>query len=117
MLMVVFGAGASYDSAPSHRIPWHGGPPDPVSNHRLPLGDQLFEERALFHPILQRFPRALDIVRRLRHLQPGETVESAMEMLQGQAATDRRRDPQLAAVRYYLQSAIGACESAWDNEA
>jgi hypothetical protein len=49
--MVVFGAGASYDSSPSHPLPMQGSP-DLVGDYRLPLGDKLFEERALFSPIL-----------------------------------------------------------------
>src|SRR6266511_5311246 len=108
MLMVVFGAGASYDSAPSHPLPRYHGEADPAGHVRLPLADELFGERALFAPILERFPRALYVVPRLRHLQPGETVERVMEALQVEAATDARRHRQLAAVRYYLQAAIWA---------
>jgi hypothetical protein len=110
--MVVFGAGASYDSAPSHPPPGHGHP-DPVGAHRLPLADALFEERDLFASILEQFRPAQDVVPRLRHLQKGETVESVMETLEGEAATDPRRHRQLAAVRYYLQAALFDCEYAW----
>lgn len=116
MLMVVFGAGASYDSAPSYPLPTYNVQ-DPVGRVRLPLADQLFEDRELFAPILERFPRVLDVVPRLRHLQPGETVESVMEALQAEAATDPRRHRQLAAVRYYLQAAIWACAFEWDRQA
>lgn len=116
MLMVVFGAGASYDSAPSHPPPPRGTP-DPWGQVRLPLADHLFQERTLFAPILRRFPRAQDVTPRLRHLQPGETVESVMEVLRAEADTDPRRHRQLAAVRYYLQSAIWECEADWDQRA
>jgi len=68
MLMVVFGAGASYDSSATHPPPPLGGNPDPYHDCRLPLGDYVFEERPLFSPILERFPRALDVVQRLRLL-------------------------------------------------
>jgi hypothetical protein len=115
MLMVVFGAGASYDSAPSH--PFQIGYPDPVGAYRLPLADHLFEERALFAPILERFRDAQPVVPWLRHLERDKTVEAVLEQLQAEAATDARRHRQLAAIRYYLQSAIWTCESAWDREA
>jgi hypothetical protein len=83
----------------------------------LPLGDALFEERPLFSPILQRFPRALDVTQRLRLLPSGRTVESVMEQLRAEAETDHRRHKQLAAIRYYLQMAISECESAWERDA
>lgn len=116
MLMVVFGAGASYDSAPSHP-PLLPGQRDPLWEQRMPLADHLFEERALFAPILERFRDAQPVVPWLRHLESGKTVESVLEVMQAEADSDPRRHRQLAAIRYYLQSAIGACESAWDREA
>src|SRR2546430_1970153 len=116
MLMVVFGAGASYDSAPSHPAVTPGER-DPLWEHRLPLADHLFEERALFAPTLERFRDAQPVVPWLRHLERGKTVESILEQLQAEANNDPRRHRQLAAVRYYLQSAIWDCESAWDREA
>jgi len=59
MLMVVFGAGASCDSALSHPRPRYPDDPDPVGHVRLPLADELFDERDLFVPILERFAPAL----------------------------------------------------------
>ena len=117
MLMVVFGAGASYDSCPTHPAPeseFHG---DRHADCRLPLGDKLFEERDLFFPILEQFPRALDVVPRLRHLLPGTNVEAVMEALRAEAEANPRRHRQLAAIRYYLQWAIWDCESEWHRRA
>src|SRR5882672_3874334 len=108
--MVVFGAGASYDSCATHFPPPLGGNEE-YRFSRLPLGDALFEERPLFSPILERFPRALDVAQRLRLLTRGQTVESVMEELRAQAETDPRRYKQLAAIRYYLQLAISECEN------
>jgi len=116
MLMVVFGAGASYDSAPSQPLPTHDLP-DAVGNERPPLANELFEDRDMFAAILERFPQAQPVVPRLRNLQPGESVESVMEALQAEADGDPRRHRQLAAVRYYLQSALYDCEAAWHREA
>jgi len=90
---------------------------DAVGEHRLPLADHLFEERELFAAILEQFPRAHAVVPRLRHLQRGETVELVMEQLQAESGRDPRRLRQLAAIRYYLQSAIGECESRWERAA
>ncbi len=116
MLMVVFGAGASYDSCPTHPPPQPGYPDEFVAC-RLPLGDRLFEERALFYPILERFSPALEVAPRLRHLLPNTTVEQVMAELLSEAGTHPRRHAQLAAIRYYLQSAIGECDSEWDRRA
>lgn len=116
MLMVVFGAGASFDSCPTHPAPVTRNHADDFRQCRLPLGNDLFEERDLFHPILQRFPRALDVASYLRHLS-NNTVEQVMERLRDQAKTYPRRFEQLAAVRYYLQVAIGECDSLWDRNA
>ena len=91
--------------------------PDPLGPQRLPLANQLFEERALFAPILERFRDAQPVVPWLRHLEGGKTVESVLEQLQAEVDSDPRRHRQLAAIRYYLQSAISSCESAWDGAA
>ncbi len=115
--MVVFGAGASYDSCPTHAAPVSEQHGDNYRDCRLPLGNNLFEERELFWPILEQYPRALDVVSRLRHLKPGTNVETVMEELRAEAVTDPRRHRQLAAIRYYLQSAIWDCTSQWDRRA
>jgi len=115
--MVVFGAGASYDSCLTHPAPGNPNENEEHRDCRLPLGDQLFEERALFHPILQRFPRSLDVASRLRFLLPDTTVEHVMEQLRDEAAKYPRRWEQLAALRYYLQIAIGDGCSEWDRRA
>lgn len=117
MLMVIFGAGASYDSCPTHPPRPDTRDPQHYADCRLPLGNDLFEERELFHPILQRFPRALDVVARLRHLPNNTTVEQMMERLRDEAKNYPRRLQQLAAIRYYLQVAIGECDSRWDYHA
>jgi hypothetical protein len=115
--MVVFGAGASYDSCPTHQVPAHHPETDEYRDCRFPLGDRLFEERELFFPILQRFPRALDVASYLRHLPLNTTVEQVMEKLRDEGRVLPRRHEQLAAIRYYLQVAIGECDSRWDHRA
>ncbi|MBI1894709.1 MAG: hypothetical protein HYS14_11415, partial [Candidatus Rokubacteria bacterium] len=107
MLMVIFGAGASYDSAPSY-------PPGMGLVERPPLADQLFENREQFAGVLKQFPECHEIVPRLRH-RSGNSVERELEALQAQAETHPERHRQLAAVRYYLQLMLFDCQARWED--
>jgi hypothetical protein len=71
MLMVIFGAGASYDSCPTY-------PPGSVAFDevglgkldaygRPPLACELFANRPLFIKALGQFPQCKTIVNRFRH--------------------------------------------------
>lgn len=117
MLMVIFGAGASYDSVstypPGTHIQPHGGDV-PNRFNRPPLADELFENRPLFAEIIQLFPACEPIIPRLRAHQ-GETVETALQELQQEADSYSRRLSQLAAVRYYLSLAIAGTIERWGN--
>ncbi len=111
MLMVILGAGASYDSFA----------PRPASSHtilgRPPLADQLFDPtRDFFAEALARYPEALAVATDLRIRARNQTVEQVLEGLRDEAATDHRRHRQLAAIRYYLQDMISQCEEIWKNE-
>jgi hypothetical protein len=110
MLMIVFGAGASYDSVPSY----------PASDsqyrnieQRLPLANQLFENRTAFANILNQYPQCKPIIPYLRHLADGKSVEQIMQRLQAEAPQDPQRYKQLAAIRYYIQHVIRDCEAIW----
>lgn len=112
MLMVVFGAGASYDSVPSY-------PPDTPEHRNLlarpPLADGLFDDRELFSDVLARFPRCIPIIPLLRHRRPpNRPVEQILESFQTEAQDYPERHRQLAAIRYYLQVAINNCENQWN---
>ncbi len=107
MLMVILGAGASYDSFA----------PRPASSHmelgRPPLADQLFDDkRDFFAETLMKYPEALAVANDLRIRAPNQTVEEVLERLRDEAATDHRRHRQLAAIRYYLQDMIFRCDLA-----
>lgn len=111
MLMVVFGAGASYDSVPSR-------PPDQYSiDFRPPLSDQLFGDRPLFVDAVSRFERCLPIVPLLRHIADGDSLEAALGRLQSEAGAYPDRYKQLAAVRFYLHFMIWECERHWHDTA
>lgn len=117
MLMVIFGAGASFDSCPTYHpggnAPVFGG--DLYNKHfRLPLASELFENRPMFAEAIQRFPQCQPIVPRLRSLR-GETLEAVLEDLQAKSKSYPRGAQQLAAVRYYLQFVIRECEMGWQG--
>lgn len=117
MLMVVFGAGASYDSYPSIP-PSRQGVTSRINHYddvRLPLAAHLFSNRGTFAQIARQFPECQPIIPFLRHVPAHTTVEGRLEELQKEAATNPRRHSQLAAIRHYLQFIIRQCEDEWEK--
>src|SRR5690349_8813311 len=114
MLTIIFGAGASFDSAPSIEIMASKG------SRRPPLANQLFEDRDLFADQLDRFLQCRPLVPRLRHLEEDVSIEQELERLQMERGEGDRQDitraRQLAAVRFYIQSVIYQCSTLWLNE-
>ncbi len=109
--MVVFGAGASYDSVPSR-------PPNRYTmEFRPPLSDELFADRPLFVDAVSRFERCLPIVPLLRHIADGDSLEAVLGRLQAEVGEYPERPKQLAAVRFYLHFVIWECERHWDDTA
>ena len=107
MLMVVFGAGASYDSFPSR--PLAEWPPGRL-HYRLPLADELFDDRDLFNKWIATFTRCQPVIPYLREVPEASSVERELEKLRAEAQTYSERHRQLAAVRFYLQSILWECE-------
>ncbi len=111
MLMVIFGAGASYDSMPSLAA---GVVRRSIEEQtRPPLASELFENRGLFAAALREFPECSAIIPWLR--KPRGTLESELQRLQDEAQNYPARHSQLAAVRYYLQLMLWRCEQGWKN--
>jgi hypothetical protein len=108
MLMVIAGAGASYDSIPS-RPPGYGG----NETLRLPLADALFESRGHFEDIQREIPQVMPIAPVLQSRRGGASVEDLLAHFASQAAAYPDRQVQLAAVRFYLQALIAGCEEGW----
>ena len=118
MLLVVFGAGASYDSVPE--IP---PPPAPLAavrpvvdddeNNRPPLANQLFDNRPIFLRAMQRFPDCKPLIPRLR--KSGVAVEQQLAEFEEQADKFPPRHQQLAAIKYYLHLALCECQVLWDR--
>lgn len=111
MLLVVFGAGASYDSVP-HR------PPDGPQGrpHRPPLANQLFEDRPLFVDAMSRFPQCQPVIPDLRNVSATLGVEKVLSRLELEAAEYPERHKQLAAIKYYLHYVLWECERHWREQ-
>jgi hypothetical protein len=116
MLLVIFGAGASYDSVhhlpPSplnaQRPPYM--PPRPDDEFRPPLAMHLFDTRGLFAKVISQFGDCRQLIPLLRGTAP---VEQRLRELQDQANAYPERHRQLVAIRYYLHVALWSCEDAW----
>ena len=79
MLLVVLGAGASYDSA-SSRDPLN--PDYSQMDHRPPLAAQLFSDRSSFVAVMAKYSQCLPIIPRLQRVAPGGSVEGELQRLQ-----------------------------------
>jgi hypothetical protein len=110
MLLVVFGAGASYDSAERLR---------PDRNHperdqgRPPLADQLFSDRADLCEHLSHYPQVLPLATRLGAASADRNLEAMLAQFQEEALLYSNRHSELAAVRYYLQIVLWSCTHTW----
>ncbi len=112
MLMVIFGAGASYDSVPSRPA---GAPArDELERlYRPPLANSLFEDRTNFERVMDQFPRCKPIIPFLRKSAGDFSVEEVLERLQNEAEGYPKAQRQLAAIRFYLQLVILETEVNW----
>ena len=120
MLLVIFGAGASFDSSPTYTVgtvPAGMGEMGGANDYyRPPLAKDLFANRPIFTNALDRFPRCKAIVPRLRDpaVTSGEkSIETLLQQIEEEAKTYTRALQEVAAVRCYLQLAIYECERHW----
>ena len=105
MLMVIFGAGASWDS-------FKGLPPPNVNHVRLPLSNGLFDSR--FGDDYRLFPKCQPLIQRLQG--PDINVENVLEKFQREVSLYPTRRTQLTAVRYYLNYMLSRCQSVWTSQ-
>lgn len=121
--MVIFGAGASFDSSPTY--PFGTTPPGATAEdhhnafNRPPLARELFANRPLFIEAIDRYPQCKTIVPRLRApavISGERSIEAILQEIEIQAATYQRGRQELAAVQCYLQRAISDCQNRWHNE-
>lgn len=109
--MVIFGAGASYDSVPEDE--W--GAMQHVSPYRPPLTIDLFSKREPFDQALIAYWRCGGLVGELRSVVArGAPLEEALQRYR-QMADDGNDDlaKQLLALRFYLREIVGECTSQW----
>jgi len=112
--MVVFGAGASYDSVPSR--PPGQWPPQRLPA-RPPLADELFDDRPEFVMAMKSFPECQPIVPYLQRIPSGSSLERVMQELQAEGPAYAERYRQLAAVKFYLHFMLWRCELTWNDVA
>jgi hypothetical protein len=104
VLMVIFGAGASYDSSPD----WP--PAGPLPEDRPPLANELFHQR--YSRFRDEYPQFLGL---LAELVPkrDRSIEQVLQRLQQDAATNPSRTQQLTAIRYYLRALFTSLTESW----
>jgi hypothetical protein len=115
-VLVILGAGASYDSIPEFR-------PDPnmmytgsVAAYRPPLATELFANRQSFFDVITKFGPSRPLIYRLRRLADGASLEEELDRLQQRAdGGEVRLSPQLAALRFYLREIIDLCTRNWSG--
>ena len=120
-LLVIFGAGASYDSIHPSTFPNHdlftrlpGAP-----YYRPPLSTELFDDRSNFNDALTRFPQCLGRVAGLRiHAgqRGGFNVEQELELIKDSAERYPPARIELAALQFYIRDITTACGERWQRE-
>lgn len=104
MLLIVFGAGASWDSSPDIPV----GTSDDL---RIPLSDGLFD---IVHASqASMWPDMSPLLPYLRHRGEGVSVEQVMDTLARESLSDVERLRQLMAVRFYVHLVIWERERHW----
>src|SRR5262245_26550907 len=98
MLLLIFGAGASYDSMPEKPANLA------LLKERMPLANELFDAR--FGDTLARWPQIKSLVPYLQQRSQERSVESVLEELVQQAKGYPPMYGKLNAMRYYLQDLI-----------
>lgn len=111
MLMVIFGAGASYDSAQAFPVDGpHAGP------WRPPLANDLFRDRdEAFGGIIRKYSKLTRILPYLREPTSHGSVEQTLESLQTQGRDYPERQRELAAVKFYLSDLLMEVTVRWDD--
>lgn len=119
-LLVIFGAGASYDSI--SRATVFNPPVDlrPAGGeyYRPPLARELFEDRKNFNEALERFPQFTGRMHDLRRqaANPEFDVEVELEEIRKAANDYPPARVELAAIQFYLRQVLWECGNRWHRE-
>lgn len=112
MLMVIFGAGASYDSAPSYPPNVLHSAPN-LETWRPPLAKDLFADRHhAFGAIVDKYPKLTHVLPSLRQPSNGRSVEQVLESYQLESANPETAR-ELASVRFYLRDLFHKITEQW----
>ena len=119
--MVIFGAGASYDSIDATRIPSELTMKRPqrqrrrelVRNYRPPLASELFAPRPSFDQIIAGYPSVAIRAKELRTLPETANLEEEQDHLRGLSNADSTARRDLAGIRYYLKRVLWECGDEW----
>jgi hypothetical protein len=112
MLLVILGAGASYDALAPDML-------DEVTvgdlmEYRPPLAKDLFAPRKSFGAVLDKYPQCAALVGELRRrIAEGAAVEEELEHLLEEAEEHPLLHRGLTALRYYLQETLWVCGTRW----
>jgi hypothetical protein len=110
VLMVICGAGASWDSVNY----------EPVylttkADWRPPIGGELFADRTHFGEFIDKYEWVRPLVHRFRNAKDSVTLEAELEEIQEESKGRVLTRARLFALRYYLQRVIaGTCQE-WSN--
>jgi hypothetical protein len=114
MLMVIFGAGASYDSAQAYKVERIDGNWDAGGYWRPPLAKDLFLDRFdTLGDIVQKYPKLTHILPYLREPSNGRSVEQVLESLQTEGRGNAESQREFASVRFYLCELLAKVTSEW----
>lgn len=105
MLVVILGAGASYDSDPDT-------PPDQAARSRPPLTKELFD-RVRFGHILSEWEECTVLIPELRLAARRGAVEQRLEEFRDEGQHAQHVNHAVEALRYYLRSVIETECGAW----
>jgi SIR2-like domain len=117
-LLVIFGAGASYDSVDENLALDEAARTGPQL-FRPPVTADIFSPRSTFGPVLASLPRLLGLVVELRkRVSVGEALERQLDNVQVRAeAGDAIAAVQLMSLRFYLREVIESCGRTWPTMA
>ena len=104
MLLVIFGAGASYDSLETIDFVHHrpAGFRPPPAEFRPPLAAGLFENREVFDFAVELYSDAAQIERYLSEVQQEAEKFNDFSLVR-----------QLRSLRFYIRDVVAACETHW----
>src|SRR2546429_7337439 len=111
MLMVILGAGASFDSLPAQARTGPGAA-FPHFPERPPLADELFDNRPNFGEAMYKFRYCQRIVPMLQR-RYGKSLEQRLQELADEATDYSARAQQLMSIRYYIQYILWNSEDGW----